>query len=73
LFRRIGRQYRHQLQELTDYSEDVELLDRILNQAEARFRRDRLVREVRQMDHCRFELIAALMRIQLWAYLDTLL
>jgi hypothetical protein len=72
-FRQIGRQYRHQLRELSNFSEYVEFLNRILKQAENRYRRDRLVREVALMDSSRFELIVTMMRIQLSAYLETIL
>jgi hypothetical protein len=73
LFRKIGRQHRDRLQELTNYPDYVEFLNRILAQAEHRFRRDRLVREVALGDSYRFELIVTMMKIQLSAYLETTL
>jgi hypothetical protein len=51
----------------------VEFLNRILAHAEHRFRRDRLVREVALGDSYRFELIVTMMKIQLSAYLETIL
>jgi hypothetical protein len=73
LFHQIGQRYHAQLLELDSYPEYLELLDQVLREAEERFRADPLIGAAGLTESAPFETMVRLMKVQLSAYLETLL